>query len=206
MKIAHVVQGKNSPHYMPNKVDHSDRCIILNAKYAYLTGQKLDKKLYRHHTGYPGGLKEIKAKHFLEKDAEGMMLRAVRGMLPKNLMRKEFLKKVTVYDEGAHDLQNKGLPQFGAPTSIDYNEIFGLGSKINPQNTKIIYSNVDDKDLPDELKSVPKEIDPDFNKPEYTKDKKSTFNQRLMSKYKIYETKHRTKFYKRIRNMGYRYI
>ncbi len=51
-KIAHIIQGKNSPHYRPNKVEpNTDRCIILNAKNVYLTGNKLDEKMYRHHSG-----------------------------------------------------------------------------------------------------------------------------------------------------------
>lgn len=52
-KIAHIIQGKNSPHYRSNKIDLStDKCIILNGKYVYLTGNKIEDKIYRHHTGY----------------------------------------------------------------------------------------------------------------------------------------------------------
>ena len=51
-KIAHIIQGKNSPHYRSNKIDlTTDKCVILNAKYVFLTGNKLEHKLYRHHTG-----------------------------------------------------------------------------------------------------------------------------------------------------------
>lgn len=51
-QIAHIIQGKNTPHYRPNKIDvNSDKCVIVNAKYVYLTGNKLENKIYRHHTG-----------------------------------------------------------------------------------------------------------------------------------------------------------
>ena len=203
-QIAHVIQGKNSPHYKPNKIDYLDKCIIVNAKYAFLTGKKLEQKLYRHHTGFPGGLKEIKAKHYLEKNATEMVTRSIKGMLPKNKMRKLFLSKVQIFEGAAHNLQNKGLPQFGKNIPIDYNEI--LGTNINKEDTTIVASNFNENDFPDELKDIPREINPQLDKPEYMQDSEFKMNNKISEKYSKYSKRQMYKNYKRIRNMSYRYI
>jgi large subunit ribosomal protein L13 len=148
-KIAFIIQGKNSPHYRPNKVVGNDRCIILNGKNAYFTGKKLEQKLYRHHSGYPGGLKEIKARHYLERNATEMLMRSIKGMLPKNKMRPDYLAKVTIYEEGGHDLQKFGLPQFANMKPIDYNEVLGL-TKLEQGGDSgftFIETNVNDMDV-----------------------------------------------------------
>jgi large subunit ribosomal protein L13 len=204
-QIAHVIQGKNSPHYKPNKIDFTDKCIIVNAKYTFLTGQKLEQKLYRHHTGFPGGLKEIKAKHYLGKNPTEMVTRSIKGMLPKNKMRKLFLSKVEIFEEGAHKLQNKGLPQFGKNNPIDYNEILGTNSPI-VEETTIIATNASEKDFPDDLKHIPRDINPYMDKPEYMQDSEFKMNSKLAQKYSIYSRRQIYKHYKRIRNMSYRYI
>jgi large subunit ribosomal protein L13 len=67
-----------------------------------LTGQKLDQKLYRHHTLYPGGLREIGARKVLEKNPENLILEAVTGMLPKNKLRKRMVKRLKVYAAAQH--------------------------------------------------------------------------------------------------------
>jgi large subunit ribosomal protein L13 len=204
-EIAHVIQGKNSPHYRPNKIEFYDKCIIVNAKYAFLTGKKLEQKLYRHHTGFPGGLKEIKAKHYLEKDPAEMITRSIKGMLPKNKMRKLFLTKVQIFDEGMHNLQNKGLPQFGKTTPIDYNEIFGT-SPVSKEDTVIVATNVHEKDFPQELKDIPKDINPYLEKPDYMGDSEFRINKKSNDKLAKYAKRQIFKQYKRIRNMSYRYI
>ena len=204
-KIAMAIQGKNSPHYKPNKIDFLDKCIIVNAKYAFLTGKKLEQKLYRHHTGYPGGLKEIKAKHYLEKNATEMLTRSIKGMLPKNKMRKLFLTKIEIFEEGAHNLQNKGLPQFGKSKPIDYNEILGT-TEISKENTVIVATNVPEKEFPEEFKDIPREINPYLEKPSYMHDSELKMNFKTAEKYAKYSKQQMFKNYKRLRNMSYRNI
>ena len=204
-KIAFIIQGKNSPHYKPNKVEYKDRCIIVNARHTWLTGKKLEQKLYRHHTGYPGGLKEIKARHYLEKDAEEMLLRSIKGMLPKNKMRADYLSKVTVYNEGGHDLYKKGLPQFGKIIPVDYNEIFGL-KDLYEGKAKIIHSTLKPSEMPEEFKKLPVEIDETLSKPRYMITPKTVLNDRMATKYHKYMKIWRYRQYRNIRNKAYRYI
>jgi large subunit ribosomal protein L13 len=139
-KIAFIIQGKTSPHYRANKVEYKDQCIVINSKYTYLTGKKFEQKLYRHHTGYPGGLVEIKAKTYMEKNPIEMITRSVKGMLPKNKMRPEFLSKLKVYPENAEELESLKLPQFGIIKPVDYNKIFGIDhdKEFTPENYKLI--------------------------------------------------------------------
>lgn len=85
----------------------------------------MKKKLYRHHTGYTGNLKEIPVALLMEKDPEKLIRRCVKGMLPKNTMRNDYLKKITVFRDASHDLFHLGLPQFGAVERLDYNELLG---------------------------------------------------------------------------------
>jgi large subunit ribosomal protein L13 len=139
-KIAFILQGKSSPHYRANKVDQKDKCIVINARYTYLTGKKNDQKLYRHHTGYPGGLVEIKAKLYMEENPIEMVTRSIKGMLPKNKMRPDFLAKLKVYGENAPELETLKLPQFGIVKPIDYNKVFGIDpdKQLTPENYKLI--------------------------------------------------------------------
>lgn len=143
-KIAFIIQGKTSPHYRPNRVEGKDKCVIINASHTFLTGKKADQKLYRHHTGFPGGLKEIKARHYMKSDPEEMLMRTIKGMLPKNKMRLFYLAKVVIYKEAGHDIY--GLPQFGRVENIDYNKIMQMPEPITAANSVIISSNVEDID------------------------------------------------------------
>jgi large subunit ribosomal protein L13 len=201
-KIAFVIQGKNSPLYRPNKVEHKDRCIVVNARNAFLTGKKYEQKFYRHHTGFPGGLKEISARHYLEKNPKEMILRSIKGMTPKNCMRPEYLEKVTIFEDGGHDLYKIGLPQFGKITPIDYDKILG----ISPETHTIIQATGDvDKDFP-ELKDYKRNIDPESMKPKYMQKPKFRVNRQLKDKLEKYLIAFRKKHHRRIRNMAYRYI
>jgi ribosomal protein L13, bacterial type len=82
-KVATILSGKHRPHYAPFLVT-GDHVVIINADKIKLTGQKLDQKVYRHHTLYPGGLREIGARKVLDTKPENLILEAVTGMLPKN--------------------------------------------------------------------------------------------------------------------------
>jgi len=202
-KIAHILQGKSSPFYRPNRVDHSEKCIVVNAKYTFLTGKKLTQKLYRHHTGFPGGLKAIKAKDYLEKNPREMVWRSIKGMLPKNKMRILFLSKVEILEEGSHNYPN--LPQFGKIKPVDYNQVFGTGN-LTPENSTIVYNTFDEKDFPEEFKGFKREYDEKINKPGYMTTPKEVEDDRMMTKYLKYTTRHRFLQYRNIRNKAYRYI
>ena len=100
-ETAKLLRGKHKPTYTPN-IDTGDHVIIINAKDVVLTGKKLNQKMYRHHSGYIGGLKEISAKEMLEKNPEKAMMIAVKGMLPHNTLGREQLKKLRVYAGNEH--------------------------------------------------------------------------------------------------------
>ena len=80
-EAAKLLRGKHKPTFTPN-IDTGDHVIILNVKDVILTGNKLNQKIYRHHSGYIGGMKEVPAKDMLEKNPEKAMMLAVKGMLP----------------------------------------------------------------------------------------------------------------------------
>lgn len=99
---ASILRGKIKPTFTPN-VDCGDFVIILNAEKAVLTGKKLDQKYYRYHTGYVGGLKEIKYKHLMEEKPEKAVMLAVKGMLPHNTIGAKALTRLRVYKGAEHD-------------------------------------------------------------------------------------------------------
>lgn len=103
-EIASILRGKNKPIYTPH-VDTGDFVIVINAEKIVLTGKKLDQKLYRHHSLYPGGLKEISYRHLLESKPTLAVYNAVKGMLPKNTLGRQMLKKLKVYAGPEHNHQ-----------------------------------------------------------------------------------------------------
>ncbi len=103
-EVAKILRGKNKPEYTPH-VDTGDFVIVLNADKIVLTGKKLDQKLYRHHSMYPGGLKEMKYRHFLEKKPEKVIELAVKGMLPHNSLGRAMFRKLKVYKGSEHEHQ-----------------------------------------------------------------------------------------------------
>jgi large subunit ribosomal protein L13 len=103
-RIAMILRGKTKPTYTPH-MDTGDFVIVLNAGQVNLTGRKLDQKIYYRHSGYPGGLKEISARHLLQKKPEEVLRHAVRGMLPKNSLGRGLLKKLKIYATGEHPHQ-----------------------------------------------------------------------------------------------------
>jgi len=100
-QIARVLRGKNKAIYTPS-VDTGDFVIVLNAEKVRLTGNKLGSKMYYRHSGYPGGIKSISAEKLLQKKPEELIRKAVRGMLPKNKLGRQMIKKLKVYTGGAH--------------------------------------------------------------------------------------------------------
>jgi large subunit ribosomal protein L13 len=100
-RAAMVLTGKASPHYTPH-TDHRQGLIIINAEKVRLTGKKFDLKVYRHTTGYPGGLRAMTARQMFERRPERLIEEAVRGMLPKNRWRDRLARRLKVYVGPTH--------------------------------------------------------------------------------------------------------
>ncbi len=101
-EAAKLLSGKTKPTYTPT-IDTGDHVIIINCKDAVLTGKKLDQKIYRHHSGYIGGLKEVTARTMMENKPEKAMFKAVEGMLPHTKLGRQMIKKVRVYAGSEHE-------------------------------------------------------------------------------------------------------
>ena len=101
-EVASVLRGKHKPEFTPF-LDTGDNVIIINAAKMVLTGNKLDQKLYRYHTQYPGGLKEVKYRNLMQNKPEKVFELAVKGMLPKNALGRAMFKKLHVYAGAEHD-------------------------------------------------------------------------------------------------------
>ncbi|GBC59760.1 50S ribosomal protein L13 [Desulfonema ishimotonii] len=99
--VAARIRGKCNPMYTPH-TDTGDNVIVINAEKIILTGRKLDQKRYYRHSGYTGGLKEITAKDLLAKRPEDLIRFAVKGMLPKNKLGRQLVKKLKVYAGTEH--------------------------------------------------------------------------------------------------------
>lgn len=103
-EVASILRGKHKPTYTPH-VDTGDFVIIINASKIKLTGDKLNQKKYRWHTGYPGGLKEMDYKTLLQRKPEKMLELAIKGMLPHNRLGERMFKKLKVYRGSEHPHQ-----------------------------------------------------------------------------------------------------
>ena len=103
-EAAKLLRGKHKPTFTPH-IDTGDHVIIINCKDVVLTGHKLDQKIYRHHSGYIGGMKETPARKMLENTPEKAMTLAIKGMLPKNSLGRATLKKLRVYAGSEHENQ-----------------------------------------------------------------------------------------------------
>ena len=101
VQVANILRGKNKPEYTPNS-DIGDFVVLVNAKQIEVTGNKAENKIYHRHTGYPGGIKKISFKDQLDKDPEKLIRDAVKGMLPKNRLNRQIIKKLKVYNDETH--------------------------------------------------------------------------------------------------------
>ena len=102
--VANLLRGKDKVTYTPH-ADCGDNVIVINAAKAVLTGKKLDQKLYRTHSGWVGGLKETKYRTLMQEKPELAMRVAVRGMMPRNTVSKDSLKRLHVYAGDTHEHQ-----------------------------------------------------------------------------------------------------
>lgn len=103
-RVAAILRGKNKPTYTPN-VDTGDFVIVINSDKALLTGKKLENKFYRYHTGYIGGLKEISYGKIMSEKSDLAVYEAVKGMLPKNSLGRQMIKKLRVFKGAEHNHQ-----------------------------------------------------------------------------------------------------
>ena len=106
-EVAKILRGKDKAIFTPH-VDTGDYVVIVNAANIRLTGNKLKDKVYYHHTGYPGGIKSITADELMEKNPTELINTAVKGMLPKNKLGRQIIKKLKIYagSEHQHEAQN----------------------------------------------------------------------------------------------------
>ena len=100
-EVARVLTGKNKPQYTPF-MDTGDHVIVVNARQAVFKGSKAEQKVYRRHTLYPGGLREVSVKEQFAKHPERIIESAVKGMLPKTKLGKAMAKKLKVYGDADH--------------------------------------------------------------------------------------------------------
>ncbi len=100
-RIATILRGKHKPMYTPH-MDCGDHVIVINAGKIQVTGKRLDQKVYYRHSGYPGGLKSITLRDQLQKHPTRAIQLAVRGMLPKNRLGRQMIKKLRVYASDTH--------------------------------------------------------------------------------------------------------
>ncbi|MCI8633946.1 MAG: 50S ribosomal protein L13 [Lachnospiraceae bacterium] len=103
-QIAAILRGKNKPEFTPF-LDMGDYVIVVNAEKIHLTGKKLENKIYSTHTGQPGGLREMSYKQLLQSKPELAVKTAVKGMLPKNSLGRDMIKKLKVYSGPEHGHQ-----------------------------------------------------------------------------------------------------
>ena len=108
--IAPILRGKHKPTYTPH-LDCGDFVIVLNADKVQVTGRKMDQKFYYRHSGYPGGIKQISLRDQLNRHPERVIQAAVKGMLPKNKLGRQMIKKLKIYagDEHPHQAQQPEL-------------------------------------------------------------------------------------------------
>jgi len=105
-EIAQLLMGKHKANYATH-IDMGDYVVVLNAKEVELTGKKMDQKVYYKHSGYPGGLKEVKVKKLLKEQPEKVIEKAVYGMLPTNRLRQKRMRRLKVFAESEHKYGDK---------------------------------------------------------------------------------------------------
>lgn len=101
-EVAKLLKGKHKPTYSTH-LDCGDHVIVINTDKMVLTGNKMEDKIYRRHTGYIGNMKEIAAKDAMAKDSTNVLMMAVKGMLPKNSLGRKMLTKLRVYAGSEHE-------------------------------------------------------------------------------------------------------
>lgn len=104
--IAIQLMGKNKTYFTPN-LDCGDYVVVINAAKVHVTGNKTEDKIYRHHSGYPGGFKEYTFDQVQKKDATRIIESSVKGMLPKNKLRSARMKRLKIFVDDKHPYETK---------------------------------------------------------------------------------------------------
>ena len=99
--IASALRGKGNPAFSPH-TDTGDFVVVINARHVRLTGKKLQDKQYYRHTGYPGGIRQQSAEQIIKSSPENIPKKAVAGMLPKNALGRQLVKKLKIYPDALH--------------------------------------------------------------------------------------------------------
>ena len=112
-EVAAILRGKNKPTFTPH-VDCGDYVIVINAEKVQVTGKKRQEKIYKRHTGYPGGLRELTFEQLLEKHPEEVVKHAIKGMMPTGKLGRQMYKKLKVYagPEHKHEAQKPEVLDF----------------------------------------------------------------------------------------------
>jgi large subunit ribosomal protein L13 len=116
-EVASILTGKRNPKWTPF-LDTGDHVVVINARQAVLKGNKAEQKVYRHHTRFPGGLREINAREMIAKRPERVVELAIKGMLPKNKLGRAMAKKLRVYADAEHP-HSAQRPQLYEPIQKD---------------------------------------------------------------------------------------
>ena len=103
-EVAAILRGKNKPTFTPH-VDCGDYVIVINAEKVVVTGKKRQEKIYKRHTGYPGGLRELTFEQLMEKHPEEVVKHAIKGMMPTGKLGRQMYKKLKVYAGPEHNHQ-----------------------------------------------------------------------------------------------------
>eukprot|EP01022_Parablepharisma_sp_SALTPOND_P007321 TRINITY_DN12992_c0_g3_i1.p2 TRINITY_DN12992_c0_g3~~TRINITY_DN12992_c0_g3_i1.p2 ORF type:complete len:150 (+),score=53.25 TRINITY_DN12992_c0_g3_i1:346-795(+) len=103
-EVARRLRGKHKAIFTPH-VDTGDFIVVVNAEKVALTGRKMEQKMYHRHSGYPGGIRSVNARRMLDTHPERVLIAAVKGMLPKNRLGRQMLKKLKVYVGPEHPHQ-----------------------------------------------------------------------------------------------------
>jgi large subunit ribosomal protein L13 len=100
-EIARILRGKNKPQYTPH-VDTGDFVVVVNADKVVVTGRKAEQKVYRRHSGYPGGMKETSYARMMERKPTEILRKAVHGMMPRTRLGRQQLRKLKIYAGPEH--------------------------------------------------------------------------------------------------------
>jgi len=112
--LAPLLMGKDKPTYAPS-TERGDVVVVVNARHVAVTGKKMERKVYRWHTGYPGGLKERTLKEQLERQPERVLFKAVERMLPRNNLRKARMRKLRLFLDDKHTFVDQDLVPYVLP-------------------------------------------------------------------------------------------
>jgi len=170
IRIAKYISGKHKPIYDPKKaLQLGDKVIVVNGEDIKVTGRKRYQMIFRSHSLYAGGLKEILFKDLMRIDPERLIKTVVRGMLPRNNTRKLLLNNIKVHRGQYHNHQSQKLPQFMNQPLPDLNSRYGTFASVDQSELKIVYES-NPEQSPEEFSHIPREKDEKIETPQVWRD------------------------------------